>query len=761
MIRWLLIFWLLSYPLVATADGQTGEQFYRTACAKCHGDKGQGVKAEYDQPLVGKRSVPQLAKYIAKAMPPDNPGSISVADSESVAGYIHQAFYSQEAQERNKPPRLELARLTVNQYRQTMFDLVGAMQWNNQWGDKSGLKAEYYASRDFRKDKRVAERVDAGVKFDFGITAPVEKLDPIEFSILWTGAVLAPVTGNYEFVVQCDQALRLNVNGEKLIDAWVKSGDDKEFRGSLYLVGGRAYPLRLEFSKAKQGVQNDPNKDKPKPLKPAQIHLLWKPPGQVQEHIPARFLSPNAFPDSFACATPFPPDDRSYGWERGTTISKEWEQATTEAALETAAYILPRMNQWAGTKDDAPDRGVKLKTFAHKFAEKALRRPLTDAEKRIYVDRHFDDKKADLNAAMKRVILLVLKSPRFLYLETSITPEAYAIAARLAYTLWDAPPDTELLQAAKDGNLKTPEQIRHQAERMARDPKTQTKLLGFLHHWLGLDTAHDLAKNTKRFPGFDASAIQDLRTSLDLTLLDVLKSNEADFRKLFLEESIYFNPKLATLYNVPTPKTETFEKLPMNPKERLGVFTHPYILAHYAYTSESSPIHRGVFLARGILGVTLKPPNEAFTPLNADLHPKLTTRERTEMQTGSRACQACHGLINPLGFSLEKFDAIGRFRGEENGKPVNDLGFYLTRTGDTAKFAGGPELAKFLVASVEVQDFFAEQLFHHLAQQSIRAFGANQQTELRETFAKQQFNIRQLAAEIAIIAAKPKADRSQ
>src|SRR5688572_30235614 len=102
-----------------------------------------------------------------------------------------------------------------------------------------------------------------------------------------------------------------------------------------------------------------------------------------------------------------------------------------------------------------------------------------------------------------------------------------------------------------------------------------------------------------------------------------------------------------------------------------GVITHPYLLSAFAYTSTSSPIHRGVFVSRSLLGRTLRPPPEAVAPLAPDLHADLTTRERVLLQTKAQACQTCHGMINPIGFSLENFDAIGRYRVQEKEKPVD------------------------------------------------------------------------------------------
>ena len=174
------------------------------------------------------------------------------------------------------------------------------------------------------------------------------------------------------------------------------------------------------------------------------------------------------------------------------------------------------------------------------------------------------------------------------------------------------------------------------------------------------------------------------------------------------------------------------------------MLTHPYLMAGFAYTATSSPIHRGVFIARSVLGRSLRPPPEAVAPLVADLHPDLTTRERVALQTKPEACQACHAMINPLGFSLEHFDAVGRFRREEKGRPIDATGVYQTRHGKMVQFTGVRDLASFLAASEETHSAFVEQLFHYLVKQPIRAFGPDELPSSKESFAKHDFNLRRL-----------------
>jgi hypothetical protein len=748
-------------PHAAAADaGRTGEQVYRQRCARCHGASGEGTKDHFPHPLAGDRSKDQLTRLIAKTMPEDDPGTCTGADAEKVAAYVYDSFYSKAAQVRNQPPRVELSRLTIRQYRNAVADLLGSFRTPGRWDDQRGLRGEYFKSRRFRPGDRVLERLDPEIRFDFGTAGPdPEKFEPNEFSIRWAGAVLAPDTGEYEFIVRTEHAVRLWVNDpdRPLIDAWVKSGNDTEYRAPVYLLGGRAYPIRVEFSKAKQGVDDSKtNKNKPPPVK-ASLALWWKLPKRVPEVIPARNLSPNRFPESFAVTTPFPPDDCSFGWERGTTVSKAWDQATTDAAIEVANYVVAHLREFTGARDDAADRGPRARAFCRRFAERAFRRPLTDELARRYVEHQFDTAR-DTDTAVKRSVLLVLKSPRFLYRELGGGRDPFDVASRLAFGLWDSLPDQLLLDAAAAGKLTTREQVAQQAERMVADPRTRAKLREFFFQWLKVDHVPDVAKDPMRFPEFGPGVASDLRTSLDLFLDDVVWADASDFRQLLLSEDLYLNGRLARFYGVELPADAPFQKVPLDPRERAGVLTHPYLMASFAYTATSSPIHRGVFLARGVLGQSLRPPPEAFTPLAPDLHPQLTTRERVLLQTSPQACQSCHGMINPLGFTLEHFDAIGRYRETENGKPIDATGAYQTRSGAVVKFAGVRGLATFLAGSEEVHEAFVEQLFRHLVKQPVRAFGPRQLADLRRSFAENHYNVRKLVVQIMAAAVLPPGD---
>ncbi|WP_437204289.1 DUF1592 domain-containing protein [Planctomicrobium sp. SH664] len=740
----------------SAADTHPGAKLYAEHCSRCHGADGNGT-TDYPRPLRGDRSLGELKTLIEKTMPEDDPGACVGPDAEQVASFIHGAFYSVLAQERNRPATVELSRLTVRQHQQAVADLLAIFRGTNDAGQEHGLTGTYYKSRRRAKDDLVYTRVDPVIDFDFGTEKPAgfpppedlsliqdkEKLKEAKkpenilgYSVTWEGAVLAPTTGDYEFHVECPTSVRLWVNdfGNPLIDVSVKSGDGQVYQEKIRLLGGRTYPLKLTFTRFRE----------PHTF----VRLKWKPPHQSLELIPERNLFSKAGKTTFVLETPFPPDDRSIGYERGTIISRSWDEATTSAALEAARDIVAHMPQLISGKETDADYPQKVEAFCKTYVQFAFRRPLTAEEQEFFVARFFRDQ-TDLKQALTRVIVLALKSPRFLYRETRhTTMDDYDIASWLSFSVWDSIPDRELMGAAQRGELKTREQIEKQVARMMKDPRSLAKQKDFLRQWLHTDRFAELEKDASLFPEFTPEVISDLRISLDLFLDDVLSSDSADFRELLLSDSMYLNGRLARFYGIDLPEDAPFQRVSMAAQARAGVLTHPLLMAGFAYDRTTSPIHRGVFLARSVLGRRLLPPPEAVSPLAPDLHAGLSTRERILLQTSPGACQTCHAMINPLGFSLENFDAVGRYREQEQDRALDTQGTYTDLSGETIEFQGPRELARFLADSPEAQGAFVQQLFQNLVKQPVRAFGPEHQTELQAEFVRRQFNIRSLAQEM-------------
>ena len=210
---------------------------------------------------------------------------------------------------------------------------------------------------------------------------------------MWQGSVLAPDTGEYEFSIHSKFSCQLWVNDSRYpsVDGEVRSaGDAGPERRTITLLGGRAYSLLMVFTKATQGVE-DANKKNTKPAGPSYVTLRWRRPGHAEEPIPTQFLFPDSVPKTFVVTSPFPPDDRSTGYERGTSVSKEWDDATTTAAIETATYVAKNLAEVTGVPDNAKDREDRLKAFCRQFLARAFRRPLTDDISRTYIEKQFQN----------------------------------------------------------------------------------------------------------------------------------------------------------------------------------------------------------------------------------------------------------------------------------------------------------------------------------------------------------------------------------
>lgn len=751
--------WLAAIPALAQDTSsseqelsplqQRGQTIYANQCADCHGARGEGVSDAYEDALVGDDSIGQLSELIVETMPEGSPEECMGADAEAVAAYIHYAFYSEAAQIRNRPPKIRLARLTANQLRQSVADLFARFEGLPDLSTERGLQGRYYNGDRRRDSNKKVERIDPVLDFDFGRESPGEGIEAEAFYIEWNGGILADQTGRYEIIVRssCSFVFYLGDDDREFINNHVQSGDKTEFRRSIQLTAGRVYPLKIEFRQRKRKTE----------LPPARISLSWTAPGGMERVIPERNLIPNRVPATYSLQAILPPDDRSYGYERGIAINREWDSSTTEAALEFAQIASEEL--WPAyqrrNRSSKLEGRAKLKAFLADVLETAFRSPLSDELKSRFIDKQLEAE-ADDSEAIKRVLLVSLKSPRFLYPTADLVASPSERAAnRLALVLFDSlPTDESLRRLARDGKLQTREQIRNYAERSVSDFRVQAKTREFLHAWLNLEQFEEITK-AEEYAGFDRELVDDLRLSLDAFMDRIVWSEASDYRQLFLAKESITTPRIAEFYGEawqPAEESASGIALTVSSDDHLGLLTHPYLLSSLAYHDSTSPIHRGVFLIRYMLGRTIRPPADAFTPLSPDLHPMLTTRERVDLQTSPDSCQVCHSKINGLGFTLEHYDAVGKFRDTDNQKPINAQGSYTTRQGERVNFNDARELATFLAHNDDAHRAFVARAFQHFVKQPPAAYGADTLDRLTEQFRTQDFNIRKLVVDIAVTA---------
>lgn len=753
----------------AKVDGQPneldrGRTIYAKQCLSCHGEGGRGETEGYSDPLVGDAAVGDLASLIADTMPEEDPDQCVGDDAQAVARFIHETFYSEAAQLRNRPAQQDLSRLTGTQVQQSLADLYQHFFGPSYRVKERGLSASYFDAGRWDKEKLKVERVDSVLDFDFGRGAPVEGVTPDEFYIHWSGSLRVEHTGRYEIVVEstCSMKLRFGHHDYVLIDNHVQSEGKTEFRRTLNLIGGRQYAIQIDFTQRKRKTE----------MPPAKFSLRWVPPGGTEMVIPPEYLIPSTQPSAFALQAKLPPDDRSYGYERGTRVDRQWEDAVTAAALEFGAVagteLWPQYRR-KHRRDSDEDRN-RLRGFLSELASIAFRSPLDDLTQKLYVEDQLAAAEDD-QLAIARSCLMIIKSPRFLYPTLDHgTPQSNRVATRLALTLFDSLPTDDWLrdQASKnsfDLNQKNAqERVRQAAWRMSEDQRLHGKVMEMFFDWLDVDPGAEITKDEKEFAGFDTLMVLDLRRSLERTVSDIFWSESSDYRQLFLNDWNWTNARIGNFFGdgwIPSVDDGSIELVHSKPGsgKTFGVLTHPLVMSHLSYFDTTSPIHRGVFLFRRVLGRTLRPPNEAFTPLNPDLHPELTTRQRVEMQTGEAKCMVCHQKINALGFPLENYDAVGRFRMEEHGKPINASGGYVTRDGKQVSISSPADLATFLAENDDAQRAFVERVFEHFAKQPLAAYGDEVAEDLMKRFRESGYHLRRLIVEVAVVVATQQLDQ--
>jgi hypothetical protein len=419
-------------------------------------------------------------------------------------------------------------------------------------------------------------------------------------------------------------------------------------------------------------------------------------------------------------------------------------------------YVVEHLDELAKLKRDQPEpeRRRNIDDFAEKFVARAFRRPLSDEEKERFVRKHFKENVSP-DQAVKRLVLQTLSSARFLYPEVGGPEKAdqWTIASRLALLLWDSVPNERLLDRLNKGEFNDPGKFDKVVNEAVWNWRTRIKMRGFYHHWLEMERADELVKDKGAFPEFDPAVAADLRTSLFAFLDEATWGKEkAGYRELLLSSAYPMNERLGKIYG--TEVKGGFQPVILDGGKRAGLITHPFVLSYLAYHNNTSPIHRGVFLTRHIIGMPLKSPPMANEFKDSKFDPSLTMREKVTSMTKSQDCMGCHVTINPLGFSLEHYDGIGRWRQADRGKPINAKADFHAEDGRTLPLGGARDVAEFAANTPSAHRTFIESLFHHLVKQPVRAYGDDEMENLRKAFEQGGYQIPNLIKQIALTTVK-------
>ena len=395
-----------------------------------------------------------------------------------------------------------------------------------------------------------------------------------------------------------------------------------------------------------------------------------------------------------------------------------------QAASESiAASVVADATQLAALVPCAAnaDKRVCAQSFVQSFGALAYRTPVTDAAD---IARHmalYDlGAKVSFQHGIQLVLSGMLQSPRFLYqVELGSTEKVgtnavkltpYEIAARLSYIVWDSPPDAALTSAAQGGQLATKDQIASQLTRMLADPKGSNFVRRFLEGWTQTPSVQGVVKDPTLYPAWSAnnSSLQvSVQGQARAFFDDLVQNGNGKLDALLTSTTVFVNKDLGSYYG--TTGGDTFSKFTAPAGQASGILTLPAVLALQAKPDQSWPIYRGRFVREALLCYDLPapPPN---IPKPPDVMPGVSTRTRLSQHEVDPSCSGCHGLMDPIGFGFEQFDAIGRFRTTDGGQPVDASG-KLTASDVDGAFNGVIELGQKLASSEAVRQCATRQWF--------------------------------------------------
>jgi hypothetical protein len=349
-----------------------------------------------------------------------------------------------------------------------------------------------------------------------------------------------------------------------------------------------------------------------------------------------------------------------------------------------------------------------LREVATKFGERIFRRPLQPVESDRYVA--LAKTAADFESGARLMLLALLQSPNFLYrfelgkhaTGTRFVLDDYEIASELSFLLWQTTPDETLLAAARSGTLHEPAQVRVHVDRMLQSPRAKPVVRAFVFEWLGLSAVTNVPKDTARFPELTADIRAALLAEAERFVDHVMFESSSSLSALLTTPVTYLDSALATFYGLSQP-ADPAQPVSLESQGRRGILTLGATMLTHARSNDSSPVHRGKLVRERMLCQILPPPPPGIVVQPPPLDPSKTTRERYAAHSSVEPCSSCHRLMDPIGLSFEHFDGIGRFRADDNGKPIDARGEILDSKTSNGSFDGVSQLIDKLDASPDVE----------------------------------------------------------
>jgi len=341
---------------------------------------------------------------------------------------------------------------------------------------------------------------------------------------------------------------------------------------------------------------------------------------------------------------------------------------------------------------------------------RAYRRPVGDADiERVMPFYREARRDADVDAGIESALSAILVGREFLFRvekepggvasHTAYRISDLELASRLSFFLWSSIPDDELLDVAARGELSRPEVLAKQTRRMLADPRSRSLVTNFASQWLYLRNLDSINPDPRLFPDFDDNLRQAMRRETELLFEEVVREDRSVLA-LLKSDHAWLNERLAKHYGIPHVYGPQFRRVALEPgSERGGLLRHGSVLTVTSYATRTSPVIRGKWVLENLIGTPPPPPLPDVPALDDNtVAANLPVRERLMQHRANAACAVCHNVIDPPGFSLENFDAVGRWRTTEEGQPVDSSGGLP----DGSKFSGVSGLEDALIKRPDV-----------------------------------------------------------
>jgi hypothetical protein len=362
------------------------------------------------------------------------------------------------------------------------------------------------------------------------------------------------------------------------------------------------------------------------------------------------------------------------------------------------------------TPEDEDDEEDCARRILANIARRAYRRPVDDGDMKAPLEMYRQGRaEGGFEAGVEMGLSSILVNPNFLFRVerdpagaapgTAYRISDIELASRLSFFLWSSIPDDELLDLAERGELSRPGVLEEQVRRMLADERSESLVKNFAGQWLYLRNLESITPDMRLYPDFDDNLRQAMRQETELLFASIIREDRSVL-DLVKADYTYLNERLAKHYGIPHVYGSRFRRVPLDEASRRGgLLRHASVLTVTSYATRTSPVIRGQWVLKNLLGAPPPPPPESVPPLKDNtVASTLSVRERLEQHRADPACAACHDVIDPPGFALENFDAVGRWRELDSGRPIDASGGLP----DGSKFAGPAGLEQALLERPEL-----------------------------------------------------------